>query len=826
MIVSILIARPFDETFSYLCPSELEGQLEEGKLVLVPLGRAEVVGCIWSLDHALAQAQLSGRSARPISGILEGLPILPNNIRLLIEQLARYYHCPLGEALKLALPTISLQKGLTLTQLGRHIDYETWIKTLSVSTNLWDIFVVIRNLLKHRPMRTLDMPFTISKTEVQLLIDHQVLQNCRYPMIDAPKVLFSSLRDPIQLKNKLKSHILMSQIHHDCADQGPLPAHELQRKIDGLDSTSKFKKAVRGLIEARAINLELTMSLSSELTSTLSNTQPYVGVATDQRIALDQQNATIELTDEQQGAVQRILQTNGYEAFLLHGVTGSGKTEVYLEVIKVALQRGQDALVLVPEIGLTPQTIRRFEEKLKVPIYPWHSQLTPKQRLEIWCGLTTSGAKVMVGARSALFTPLSNIGVIVVDECHDASYKQGEGVRYHARDMAVLRAKYIKCPIILGSATPSLECIENARKGKYTLLQLSRRPFGVHLPQVHLIDLRQSQIVSEQAPAFSYPLAQAIRQRLLRGEQTILYLNRRGFSHSIRCIQCGFQFKCKNCDLTMPWHEKAQLLQCHHCEFKAQLPQACPDCHQGSYVPIGRGTERIEQQVSAIFPQARLCRLDRDSELNVLELEQRMRNQEIDILIGTQMVTKGHDFPMVTLVGILDADGALDLPDFRASERCYQLISQVSGRSGRADRPGEVLIQTYRPQDELLQAAKYHDFGRFEAYESMLRQTVGYPPFCYMIALRVEGIAGEMLDFALTMLSNALSKLPNSIKRLGPTLAPINQIRGKRRWIAILRDHERNKLHDALRIVLAQIEQNKWPSSIRLMIDVDPIDFL
>lgn len=820
MIISVLIARPLGEPFSYQCPPELLDGLEEGRLLLVPLGRQEVIGCVWSMDQELARQGLGKRAPRVISGVLEGLPALPKALIELIKQLARYYHCPLGEALRLALPHITTQKGHSLTAQGRELSAVAWERDLALPRELWEGFDALRTLLLSRPMRALDLPFALSKQEWQRLSEQRLIQPCRYPTISPPRVSFESLRAPQLTQARSGPARLMSEVHQRCATLGPLSIDRLRSHLEEAVTSTKLKKALRGLIDARALSPTVERSsapreLHPDDLSTQAQSQQVMTAA------------AVTLTGEQRGAVDRILEGEGYEAFLLHGVTGSGKTEVYLEVIREVLSSGKDALVLVPEIGLTPQTIRRFEEQLEAPVYPWHSGLSPRQRLEVWCALGAREPKVLVGARSALFAPLSRLGVIIIDECHDSSYKQGEGVRYHARDMAVLRATLTPCPVILGSATPSLECIENANRGKYTLLQLTQRPCGATLPVVHLIDLRSARVVSEQAPAFSHQLAQAIALRLERGEQSILYLNRRGFSQSVRCVQCGFQFKCRSCEITLPWHERSQKLECHHCDFKASLPHRCPECDvSGSFLPIGRGTERIEQQVSALFPKARLRRLDRDSELSPLELERLMRGHEVDILIGTQMVTKGHDFPLVTLVGVLDADGALDLPDFRASERCYQLISQVSGRAGRAVRPGEVLIQTYRPHDELLQAARHHDFGRFAAYERTLRGAVGYPPFCYMIALRVEGIAGEVLDFALTILSNTFSTLPMSVKRVGPTLAPINQLRGKRRWIMILRGADRRVLHQQVELGRASLAQQRWPSSIRLTIDVDPVDFL
>ena len=822
MIISVLVARPLDGPFSYRCPDELSEELKLGGLVMVPFGRQELIGCIWSLDEVEAEARLAGRSPRAISGLLDGLPELPAPLRSLIERLARYYHCPLGEALKLALPHIASQKGLTLTGEGRALK----VADSALPQSLKMAFEALRALMLKRPLRAQDLPFSISRSEWASLRELGLIRESRYPRLSPPVAVFESAREPMSLKKATRSALLMNQLHQACASGGGLSPAQLTEALSELQpelNPGKMKKALRALIEAGALKLSPHPLGHPSSAASLDSGQAEAALSTRGSPHLAEK---IVLTAEQRAAVERVSSAEGFMTYLLHGVTGSGKTEVYLELIRERLSAGQSALVLVPEIGLTPQTIRRFEEQLSAPVYPWHSELSPSERLELWCELGSEEPKVLVGARSALFAPLKTLGLIIVDECHDSSYKQGEGLRYHAKDMAVVRGMLSACPVILGSATPSLECMENAQRGKYTLLQLRERPLGAALPEVQLVDLRSARIVSDQAPAFSLQLAEAVRRRLMRGEQSILYLNRRGFSQSVRCVQCGFQFKCRSCEITLPWHGQSQRLECHHCDFKAPLPHQCPDCQRsGSFLPIGRGTERIEQQVKALFPQARLLRLDRDSGVSPLELEGLMRGGEIDILIGTQMVTKGHDFPLVTLVGVLDADGALDLPDFRAAERCYQLISQVSGRAGRAERPGEVIIQTYRPGDELLQAARYHDYGRFIAFERQLRAAVGYPPFCYMVALRVEGIAGDMLDFALTKLSNVLDNLNPELRRVGPTLAPLSQLKGRRRWITLLRHPERRCLHESLTALRAQLSSCKWPQSVRLVIDVDPIDF-
>ncbi|MBM4290952.1 MAG: primosomal protein N' [Deltaproteobacteria bacterium] len=595
-------------------------------------------------------------------------------------------------------------------------------------------------------------------------------------------------------------------------DLAALAGHEALAGV----APARLRRALSALVEAGAVGGGGAVDLEAVAEEMLSPEGPLSSAG---------EGRAVTLTQEQRDAVGRVRAAQGYEAFLLHGVTGSGKTEVYLELIAEVLARGQSALVLVPEIGLTPQTIRRFKERLRAPVVAWHSALTGRERLEAWCAAGAGEPAVVVGARSALFTPLPRLGLIVVDEAHDSSYKQGEGVRYHGSDMAVLRAQLEGCPVVLGSATPSLESVHNAHQGKFTLLQLRARPVGVALPAVRVVDMRTARTLERGAPNFSLTLLEALRARLARGEQSILFLNRRGFSQSVRCVSCGLIFKCPACLLPLPWHQRTQRLECHHCDLRAPLPHACPDCgRDDSFAPIGRGTERVEAQLKEAFPNARVERLDRDSDLSPLDLERRMRAGDVDILVGTQMVTKGHDFPRVTLVGVLDADGGLDLPDFRAAERSYQLLSQVAGRAGRADLPGEVLIQTHRPQDELILAAATHDFGRFCAHELRLRQLVGYPPFGHMCALRLEGPPGPELDAALAALAAHAQRVAPPVIARGPSPAPIEQLRGRRRFLLLLRAPRRDALHAALRDLCAV--GGALPDALSWAVDVDPASFL
>jgi primosomal protein N' (replication factor Y) len=513
--------------------------------------------------------------------------------------------------------------------------------------------------------------------------------------------------------------------------------------------------------------------------------------------------------------------------FLLHGVTGSGKTEVYLRVIAAALERGKTALVLVPEISLTPQLAARFRARFGDQVAILHSGLKEQARLGEWSRLHRGEAKIAVGARSAVFAPLTNIGVIVVDEEHDASFKQDEGVRYHGRDVALVRAQRAGAVCVLGSATPSLESYAHAERGAYRLLVLTQRPTARPMPAVEIVDLR---VHLPDGDAFlSAPLRQAIGETMAAGNQAILFLNRRGFATFVLCKSCGHAFRCPRCSVSLTYHRNTDRLDCHYCEFRQRIPETCPSCGgKDSIIRKGLGTEKIADAVAAEFPTARVARLDRDvaTGAKVEVVLSRVARREIDILVGTQMVTKGHDFPGVTLVGVLCADTGLNIPDFRASERTFQLLAQVAGRAGRGDLTGRVIIQTYRPTSAAVTCAAAHDYESFFAAESEERKELMYPPHGRLIAVRIDGPDEQKVASHSTRIANIAETLA---KQLGGTVevrgavpAPIEKLRDRTRWQIWLRGTDRAALRKVARSVLAV----EAPPKVRVGLDVDPISAL
>jgi primosomal protein N' (replication factor Y) len=530
------------------------------------------------------------------------------------------------------------------------------------------------------------------------------------------------------------------------------------------------------------------------------------------------------LTAAQEVAVAAIGASLGtFAPFLLHGVTGSGKTEVYLRVIERALERGQQALVLVPEIGLTPQAVSRFRARFGVPLAVLHSGLTGAERLAMWRAARDGSAPVVIGTRSAVFVPLPNPGVIVVDEEHDTSYKQQDGFRYSARDLAVSRAQRLGIPVVLGSATPSLETLANANAGRYRRVDLPERAGAAGKPRVAVVDLR----VQPQQHGIATPVAIAMQRHLADGAQVLVYLNRRGFAPTLFCPNCSWSAPCENCDARMTVHRRRHVLACHHCGVEAPVPYACPVC--GTEVrPVGQGTERIEDALDELFPGVPVVRVDRDTIRKRGEIEaalDRVHSGEARILVGTQMLTKGHDFPDVTLVAVLNADQGLFGTDFRAAERLAQTIVQVAGRAGRASRPGEVLVQSACPDHPLLKNLLEQGYDGFAAAALVEREQAHWPPYSRLAVLRAEAGKSELPMAFLTAARDAARDLDRSgVRLLGPAPAAMERRAGRWRAQLLLESTARGPLQRLLSDWLPRVEALPEARRVRWSIDVDPLE--
>lgn len=545
-------------------------------------------------------------------------------------------------------------------------------------------------------------------------------------------------------------------------------------------------------------------------------------------------SSKLTLNDEQGCALRCVLESiatpETSRPILLHGVTGSGKTEIYLQAIQAVIDRGQSAIMLVPEISLTPQTVERFRSRFagsRTGVAVLHSHLSQGERHDEWHRINEGRARIVIGARSAVFAPVTNLGLVVVDEEHENSYKQEEVPRYHGRDIAVLRARLEKCAVVLGSATPSLESYHNATTGKYELLKLERRVDDRRMPLIRIVDLRQERIRQKGTVILSDKLCRAIEDRLGKSEQSILFLNRRGFSTSLQCTVCGYVCECPNCSVSLTFHRAESRIVCHICGHVAKVPAKCPECDDPGIRFSGAGTEKVEDVVGRVFPKAVVKRMDADamSRKNAFrDTLHAFRTGKIDILVGTQMIAKGLHFPNVTLVGIINADLALHLPDFRAGERTFQLLTQVAGRAGRGDVEGEVFVQSYTPFSPSIQFARHHDFEGFWEQEIEFREKWNYPPFTHMVLITIRSTHMAKAEFSAETLARRLKEtFPAGVQLSSPVPAPLEKSRGQYRYHLSLRSVSIQRLSRNLKGVLQKLT---FPEEVVVTVDVDPYHLL
>ncbi|MCI1926012.1 MAG: primosomal protein N' [[Lactobacillus] timonensis] len=544
-----------------------------------------------------------------------------------------------------------------------------------------------------------------------------------------------------------------------------------------------------------------------------------------------QKTAPLKLNQEQQDALSAVasaMDQENTQTFLLQGVTGSGKTEVYLQAIAKALQKGQTALMLVPEISLTPQMVARVCGRFGEQVAILHSNLSQGERYDEWRRIDRGQARVVVGARSAIFAPLKNLGIIIMDEEHETSYKQDDSPRYHARDVAKWRAKYHQAVLLLGSATPSLESRSRAQVGVYQLLRLSHRVNGQSLPPIEVVDMRP-EIRQQGETNFSRRLMELLQDRLGKGEQSILMLNRRGFSSFMMCRDCGAVLKCPNCDISLTLHMDTRTMRCHYCGHEEPIPQYCPQCHSRHIRYYGTGTEKVAAQLSALLPAARVLRMDVDTTRRKGMHEKILRQfgeHQADILLGTQMIAKGLDFPDVTLVGVLNADTGLELPDFRASEHTFDLLAQVSGRAGRADKPGHVIIQTFNPDHYAIRLAQAHDYDRFFATEMNVRYRGGYPPYYYTVRVMASHEQEAVAAKAMIRISEQIKRsvAPSTII-LGPSPRPIARMKRRYYYQLVIKYKQDPQLHRILTTVLTETQPRGF-RDLQVSIDPEPQFFM
>ena len=610
---------------------------------------------------------------------------------------------------------------------------------------------------------------------------------------------------------KAKAGVTISkkyQTFYEIKDKEYIPSSLAQRKILELFS------------EAKIISRKVLLEISSSALSTLLEKGVLSEIKEeDYRMKYDIKRDTKKvLTKAQQNVVDSVLNDQRHVPFLLFGVTGSGKTEVYMQIIERVLQKGKTAIILVPEISLTPQMIEQFSNRFGNQIAALHSALSEGEKYDEWRRIARGEANIVIGARSAIFAPLKNIGIIIMDEEHSDSYKQGDkNPRYHARDISIWRGKYHSCPVLLGSATPSLESMARAQKGVYELVTLQERVNGKMLPEVEIIDMNQ------ESKRSSYHITNTLLKNLndciKRGDQAILFLNRRGFSTFVTCKNCSEVIRCPNCDITLTYHKSNKMLRCHYCGYATPLPKECPKCHENSLSDLGVGTEKIEEELHILLPSVKVLRMDVDTTSKKgahKKMIDAFRNHEYDILLGTQIVAKGLDFSDVTLVGVINADTSLNIPDFRSSENTYSLLSQVAGRSGRSSKTGKVLIQTFNPDHYAISFVKHHDYLGFYNEEMKIRKRLGYPPFYFLCYLKISGKEADYLFQESLKIKRSLERNLQYTTILGPTTLAVFKVNNIYRYGIILKYKKEDMLYD----ILLKI-QNHYKNNHKIKVDID-----
>lgn len=802
--IEVAVSLPVFNTYTYSVPESLQEVIAPGKRVLAPFGKRKITGYVLgNTDHTKI------KGIKDIIDVLDEIPLFPASMIPFFKWLSDYYIHPMGEVIKEALPG-----GINLNEC------------ISIHITKAGAECVARE--KASPLEN-EILSTLSTAPCRL----QDLNKKICPEISPSLICKMEKNGLIRRKREI---------------QKPVTRQKTQRYIKRRSaeiSDQNLSAVKQQILESAAACAEICVSELKKIIPTAAahlrrlEDDGYITIF-DKPVYRDPFGESVapdqppKLTLDQQDVVSKVVKNlgNGFNTFLLAGVTGSGKTEVYMHIAAKAIEQQLSVLVLVPEIALVSEIERRFRARFGECVAVLHSGLSGGERFDQWIRISNRECAIVIGARSAIFAPLRDIGLIIVDEEHDTSYKQENRFRYNARDMAIVRARQAGAVALLGSATPSIQAVYNAANKRFTELSLQNRVFSQAMPEIQVVDLRKHKDYRGTRRFITIDLQNAIKETLERKEQVLLFLNRRGFASYPVCASCGKALKCRNCDITLTLHQKDNAYKCHLCGYSLPSAAACGHCGSASIKRLGMGTEKIETTVSALFPEARVARMDRDTTSrkgSLVKLLKGLRNREIDILIGTQMVAKGHDFPNITLVGIICADLSLSFPDFRAGELTFQVLAQVAGRAGRGSRPGRVLLQTYSPEHFSITAATDHDFMKFYNQEIAFRKAFRYPPFARMIQLKISGRDREKTRQQALAMGALCEKLKKEnrdysqwIDILGPIEAPIARMANRFRWQMIVKSRGVELLHRFVRTLIFDNGLHLSGQPVKVAVDVDP----
>ncbi|MBW2150991.1 MAG: primosomal protein N' [Deltaproteobacteria bacterium] len=807
--VEVAVDLPVYHTFTYEVPKPLSSIVCAGKRVLVPFSERKISGYVLGAGNPSII-----KDVKPILDVLDETPLFPASMIPFFQWISSYYMHPIGNVIKCALPAgVNLYEAviIELTEEGQAALTGGELTSLEAK--------ILKGLKRSGPCRLKKFLKNL-EADVSAALIHRL--ECR-GWITRRKELRGA-----EIKPKMERFAALLD------PTGPLEGLSLQRLkiIEALSANPEMPVADLKKIVPSASRLIKAMEISGHVR--LFHRAVYRDPFGE---SIPPDTPPI-LSAEQQKAVETVLNSfgKGFSTYLLAGVTGSGKTEVYMQLAAAALQQGYQVLVLVPEIALISQMQRRFRARFGDCVAILHSGLSGGERYDQWLRILRKEVNIAIGARSAIFAPFSEVGLIIVDEEHDSSYKQEHQLRYNARDLAVVRAKLQKAVVLLGSATPSVQSYHNVKRQNFVELILKNRVEKRCLPQITVVDLCKIRHKRGIRRFLSDELVVSIRETLNRSEQVLLFLNRRGYASFPICASCGEPVRCKNCDISLTLHRKINAYKCHYCGFAKPAVSNCSACGSAKIQLLGLGTEKIEGAVKSLFPTARVARMDRDTTRakgSLLKLLKGLRSQTIDILVGTQMVAKGHDFPNITLVGIICADLSLNFPDFRAGERTFQLLAQVSGRAGRGESPGKVVLQTYNPNHFSIITAQQQDFIAFYEKEIQFREALKYPPFTRMILIKISGKNQQQTEKAAQAVGKSCRSMLKTLKTsldtiqlLGPVAAPVPKISGRYRWQLLLKGSDVKALHRLVHQVLLDNRSLMNNRQVTVAVDVDPVDMM